>query len=278
MDELDPFRDFRRGVATPSEDAHRRASALLAGAVDGEHAPRSSALGLIRKRPGYSALAVAALAGATATALFLSAPWNNSRGFLERAQAALTPPAGTVLHYKWEQTSTVTSPACTVTRGPNEIWIDQTPPHGYRALLDDPPPAGSLACSSGTLREVGGTVDPACSSAAQPSCTTQETLRFVPPDKLSVSPLQFVLPPDPVTMLREAISAGSAHHEGKTQLDGRTVERIRIDSHPPVLFRVVLPGTRTSIPGPSIRSKCTAAETFSHPMALSRDSTSSIAI
>jgi hypothetical protein len=30
-------------------------------------------------------------------------------------------------------------------------------------------------------------------------------------------------------MLREAISGGRAHDEGETQLDGRTVERIRID-------------------------------------------------
>ena len=26
---------------------------------------------------------------------------------------------------KWELTSTSTDPACTVTHGPNEIWIDQ---------------------------------------------------------------------------------------------------------------------------------------------------------
>ena len=235
MDELDLFRDFRRGVAVPSEHAHRRASALLGRALDREQTPRTSALRLIAKRPGYSALALAALAGATAAALFVSAPWKDSPGFLARAQAALTPPAGTVLHYKWEVISTWPSPACAVTRGPNEIWIDQEPPHTYRALLDDPPPAGahpsSLACwPSGPLSEFGGTIDPACSPAEQPNCTTQETLEFVPPDTLSVSPLQFVLPPDPVTMLREAISAGNAYHVGKTQLDGRTVERIRIDS------------------------------------------------
>jgi hypothetical protein len=35
---------------------------------------------------------------------------------------------------------------------------------------------------------------------------------------------------DPAADLRAAISAGRAHDEGKTQLDGRTVERIRIDT------------------------------------------------
>ena len=34
-------------------------------------------------------------------------------------------------------------------------------------------------------------------------------------------------------MLRDAISAGTAHDEGKTQLDGRTVERIRVDPPSP---------------------------------------------
>jgi hypothetical protein len=159
---------------------------------------------------------------AAALALLVSAPWNNSPGFLERAQAALTPDAGTILHEKWEVTATSTDPACTVTHGPNEIWIDQTPPHRYRALLNGFPPdpdvdARALACSSGTAAELGGTFD------------TQQTLRFVPPDTLSVSPLGFVFPLDPVTDLREAISAGRAHDEGKTQLAGRTVERIRID-------------------------------------------------
>lgn len=97
MDELDLFRDFRSGVAAPSGDAHRRASALLARAVDGKQRPRTGALRLITKRPGYSALVLAALAGATASALFVSTPWNNAPGFLERAQAALAADPETVL-------------------------------------------------------------------------------------------------------------------------------------------------------------------------------------
>lgn len=236
MDELDLFRDFRRGVAAPSDDARRLASTRLAGAGDAEAQPRIRALVRMRKRSHYGALAVFALAGATAAALFLSAPVSSPPTFLERAEAALAPPGDTVLHYKWMETSSVTNPACSVTRGPNEIWIDLAPPHRYRAILDDPPPAGAhpdkLACTSGTVREVGGTVDPACSPKEQANCTTMDTLEFEPPNMLRVSPLQFVLPPDPVTMLREAISAGYARHEGKTQLNGRMVERIDIDPVP----------------------------------------------
>jgi hypothetical protein len=217
MDELDRFRDFRHGVAAPSAEAGRRASARL-----------ESALGGGRRRAKirvYRAVALAVVAGATAAALLVSAPWSSSPGFLEKAQAALTPPAGTILHQKWELTSTSTDPACTVTRGPNEIWIDQTPPHRYRALLNDLPPhplppPRALACASPTPSELGGTFD------------TGETLRFVPPNTLTVNPLQFVFPLDPVKELREAISEGRAHDEGETQLDGRTVERIRIDAPP----------------------------------------------
>ena len=55
---------------------------------------------------------------------------------------------------------------------------------------------------------------------------------FVPPNTLRASPTTFVSRPDPVTELREAISAGTAHDEGEAQLDGRTVRRIRIDPPP----------------------------------------------
>jgi hypothetical protein len=233
MDELDLFRDFRRGVAAPSDDARKLASTRVARAVDDGDRPRIRALAPVQKRSGYGALAVFALAGATATGLFLSTPWSSSPGFLERAEAALATPDDTILHMKWEVTSSVTDPRCSVTRGPNEMWIDQQPPHAYRAILEDPPPAGSeplsLACSSAKRREVGGIVDPACSPAEQADCTTLDTLEFEPPATLRESTLQFVLPPDPVAMLREAIRSGNVHHEGNTELNGRTVERLRID-------------------------------------------------
>jgi hypothetical protein len=214
MDRLDLFRDFRRGVAAPSDQAKRQASARLARAVDREQMLGRRVPRLVLEPSAYLALALAVVAGATATALFISTPWSNSPGFLARAQAALTPRAGMILHEKWEATTMSTDPACRVTHGRSEIWIDETPPFRYRALANDFPP---LACSSGTAAELGGTLD------------TQETLMFVPPNTLSVSPWRVVQPVDPVTDLREAIDAGRAHHEGTTQLNGRTVERIRID-------------------------------------------------
>jgi hypothetical protein len=222
MDELDLFRDFRSGVAAPSGDAQRRASALLARAVEGKQTPRTGGLRLVTKRPGYSALVLAALAGATASALFVSTPWNNAPGFLERAQAALAADPETVLHARWEETLTSTDPACTVELGPNEIWIDQTSPHRFRAVREDttPDPATDprhWVCSSGTISELRGTLD---SGRAQ---------RFVPPGTETGLPVLVMTPHDPVKAFREAISTGRAHDEGETQLDGRTVKRIRID-------------------------------------------------
>ena len=211
MDELNLFRDFRSGVAAPSEAAQRRASTLLAGAGDRRRAPRASAPRLIAKRPGYSALALAALAGATAAALFLSTPWRGSPGFLARAQAALTEDPGTILHAKWDESWTSTDPTCSVERGPNEIWIDQAPPHRLRARLERPAPSGdtpptarTLVCSNGRLFELHGSAPTGWKFSA-------------------------VFAGDPVTALRDAISEGRAHDEGATQFHGRTVRRIRVD-------------------------------------------------
>jgi hypothetical protein len=167
-------------------------------------------------------LIAATLAIATAAALLVTAPWDRSPGFLARAEAVLTPPAGTVLHMQWEWTSTWTRPYCTVIRGQGEVWIDGAPPHSYRLLLNDlPDPAnadtGALGCSRGTASEYGGTY------------SSKQTLRFVPPNTLSVEQQRFRFSLNPAAELRAAISMGIAHDEGKTQLDGRTVERIRID-------------------------------------------------
>ena len=54
----------------------------------------------VRRRPGRTTLAVAAVAGAAVAALFVSSPWKGSPGFLEEVRAAIAPRAGTVLHFK----------------------------------------------------------------------------------------------------------------------------------------------------------------------------------
>ena len=172
MDELDLFRDFRSGVAAPSEDAQRRASALLAtrdrGRTDADSrcpapASRSDQVRRACPRGGcwcsrYSALRQHAL---------------EQRARLPREGAGSTRSGSRDCPTrKWEETLTSTDPACTVERGPNEIWIDQTPPHSFRAVREDstPDPATDprhWVCSSGTISELRGTLD---SGRAQRFC------------------------------------------------------------------------------------------------------------
>jgi hypothetical protein len=250
MAELDGFRDFRSGVAAPSEDALRRGAARLQGAIEGSHRLGRGSTLLVGRRTRRTVLAFAALGTAVGTALFVSTPWKTSPGFLERAQAALTAPAGTILHMKWETGLGSINPACTITRvpipelpkaapkaalppgalkghpthywiarGPHEAWIDQTAPHRFRMIKAWPNGSGECGPEGVTRSEMGGDLDSGIE------------LYWVPPDTLAVWPLGTGgLPPDPVTELRNAISAGRAHLEGRTQLDGHTVERIRIDS------------------------------------------------
>jgi hypothetical protein len=218
MDELDRFRGFRRGVLEPSGDATRRASALLAGAIDAELTP---GLGLRRPKLRFVAIVAAALAGATAAALFVSAPWQESTGFLERAQAALNPPGETIRHERWTVTKVSSNPSCRITGGPNEIWVDQRPPYRYRAVVFDRPSDTTNydprkeVCSRGKATELGGTPG-------------KQALMFVPPNSLRRAG-RFAHPWDPVTELRDALDLGRAHDEGTTQLDGRTVQRIRLE-------------------------------------------------
>jgi HYR domain len=159
----------------------------------------------VRRRPGRTTLAFAAVAGVAAAALFVSSPWKTPPGFLEQVQAALTPSPGSILHKRVYSTD----PAC-----PDEVWIDQTPPHRYRVLT----------CMGGTISEFGMGGPPSDNPGDLP-----KTIRFVPPNTLDAAPVSFDFPFDNVNDLREAISAGRAHDEGTVQLDGRTVERIRMD-------------------------------------------------
>jgi hypothetical protein len=226
MDELDHFREFRSGVATPSADAERRASARLGRAIEGGDGRWSGVLRQVKKRRGPTALAFTALVGVAFAALLVGVPWRSSPGFLDRAQAGLAPPAGSILHVRWNETHVSRDLGCRVELPTQELWIDQTPPHRYRVLawnLPDVPQgagAGARACRhEGEIVELGRALD-----------TGETTLMFVPPNTLAAASGVFLTyAPDPVTTLRDAITSGSAHHEGKAEIDGRTVERIRIE-------------------------------------------------
>lgn len=217
MDELDIFRGFRSGVAAPSADAERRAALRLTDAIEGGQGWGARVLCAVRRRPGRTTLALALVAGAAAAALFVSAPWKTSPGFLEQVQAAVTPPEGWILHVKWKDTLTSTDPACSVTR-PHELWIDQKSLQ-YRILLHNPRARDTHAyvCVRGTRTELGGVSG------------SGMTFEFVPPN--SIRPWtghgEPFIDRDPMAGLRDAIREGRAHEDGTTRLDGRTVQRIR---------------------------------------------------
>jgi hypothetical protein len=228
MDELDLFRDFRSGVREPSEDAERRASARLAKVI--ERRPRATAhlLGVVRQRRKGLALAPAVLAATAALVLILTAPWSSTPGFLEKAEAALTPPpGGSILHFRVVETQISKELGCSPSRRV-EVWIDRRPPHRYRALIAWPPPLQpaetprTFICGEANRQvEIGSQTQPA-----------ERGLVFVPPNTLrppGTDGPAASFPSDPVQDLRQAISQDRAHDEGKTTLDGRTVERIRVD-------------------------------------------------
>ena len=114
-------------------------------------------LRVVTRRP-RTALALAAVTGVAAAALFVSGPWKTSPGFLERAQAALTATKPAVLHMKWE-TRVGTVRRC----GTEEIWLDQSPPHRYRYLVDaimrKPECTGERPIEFGGTQNTGGTLE-----------------------------------------------------------------------------------------------------------------------
>jgi hypothetical protein len=210
----DPITDLKHELLAAAERRHIRAPAPV-------HRRRFGGRGgAIRLLPIGAALAVAA-----AAALFLTAPWSNSPSFLARAQAALTPPKGMILHEKW----VLTDSACRGVRWTGEFWIDE-PTQRFRALMRDgnapyphppelPAPWAKPVCSAGRAYEIGGFPD--------------EVFQFVPPNRLVRTVVNWGEEQDPVGDLRRAIRAGEAYDEGKTKRNDRTVERILLGDCPP---------------------------------------------
>jgi hypothetical protein len=108
------------------------------------------------------------------------------------------------LHFKVVQT-TAFGPSCTVTQT-FEYWVDQTPPYKYRAFVGTSPDL----CEAGTSIEIGG----------------EAALRKPAPVVQLPSTLA-TMPTDWTEGLRLAIDDGTASYDGRTVLDGRTLERIR---------------------------------------------------
>src|SRR5688500_15190658 len=197
----DPISDLKQELLAAAERQHRQ------DAVPADRRP-------LRTRVPRPRLLVtsAALAIAAGVALFVTAPWGGSPDFLAKAQAALTPPTGTVLHAKWRfgRPRGTRRDQCAIG---SEVWIDQKPPYRYRVLRPFPGPA-FCSTSRPTTAEIGGTL------------RSRRALKFVPPNTLRAHARAISIR-DPLQRLRDALRAGTAVDDGQTQLDGRTVQRIR---------------------------------------------------
>jgi hypothetical protein len=236
-----PITDLKRELLAAAERQQQHAPAPVR-----DRRLRGSARAL-RFLPIGAAVAVAA-----AAALLLTAPWSNSPGFLARAEAALTPPEDMILHAKLAQTGTCLNTGA-ASRQTAEFWVDERT-QGYRGLFHDP--LLPYPFRPFTLKELnnGPCIRPSTYEAGvvfQPNVVVlgfdnklhryPELFRFVPPNRLYRYPdfsdadldlLGRVPALDPVAAVRTAIRAGRAHDQGRTRLDGRTVERIRVDPCP----------------------------------------------
>jgi hypothetical protein len=248
-----PVTDLKRELLAAAERQHQPAPApVRARTFRGyARAPRLLPIG-------------AAAAVAAAAALFLTAPWSNSPGFLARAEASLTPPENMILHAKLATTTT-----CSV-RWTAEFWVDERTQR-YRGLFHDPllpypfryftlSELRNGACMRGSRYEAGVVLGPRnllfWSAQQKAFLRSSVPLRFVPPNRLyripADAPLDIfgrVPALDPVAAVRTAIRAGRAHDQGRTRLNGRTVERIRVDPCPPSHSTVCRPDTLTEAGG-----------------------------
>jgi hypothetical protein len=119
----------------------------------------------------------------------------------------------------WQTTRTSQEYECTVTSRPAELWTDPTS-YRWRVLATDFPSQDGdygrgTACAEGMTRELGG--------------DASRSFMFVPPDTLEPFGPAQTASWDIVDHLRGALADGRAHMDGRTEIAGRTVERIRIE-------------------------------------------------
>ena len=110
MLKLDRFRDFRSGVASPVENARRRAAAARSDRGQAQAWTRTM---LLVRRPRTDCACPRRARHRSRHRGSSSAPPGRPRpGFLEEARAALPAPPGTILHMRWESGLGSIDPAC----------------------------------------------------------------------------------------------------------------------------------------------------------------------
>jgi hypothetical protein len=185
---------------------------------------------------------LAILAGAVALALTVTTPWDGGPGVVERAQAALVQPPGTVLHVKWTDTwseNTVST----------EAWLDSR--GRFHGFVND--------ASTGQRVEIGGSRELRQSVTYDPA--TNSIGIFLAGQAYALE--------DPVAALRKQLAEGTAAADGEATIGGRRVKRIRLQlvgldckpvvhylfvdpkTYRPVEYRVIVFGSKGSGPAPN---------------------------
>ena len=177
-----------------------------------------------RRRIG---LLATALIGVAALALALTTPWSGGPSIVDRAQAALATPPGTVLHVKWRDT--FTDNLGHVNDDVTDAWMDDR--GRWHGFVTD--------ARTGRRVEIGGTHDLRQSVEYDPA-TNSIGWGLVTGGAYAFG--------DPVDVLRRELAEGTATAMGRATIHGRSVDRIHlrlvgVDCKPVVHYLFVDPET-----------------------------------
>jgi hypothetical protein len=221
MNELELFREFRRGIPAPSAASKDRTHDQLRQAIRREvSGPRRGLSSAGRKRALLLAT-VAAATVATVVALVFVVPWSSGPTAITPAQAAavlvrthtaVTPRPGWILHER-DEARQVEPGSGLYVHTTSELWAQNASPYRFRKII--------VAGGSPPL-EIGGTGKPRRVLVFDPQTNT-----LYRADTLVRTSANGTFK-DTATQLRDAIATGKAKVIARTKINGRTAYRIQL--------------------------------------------------
>lgn len=246
--ETDPTPDWEWVLVQAAVEPER------AGHVYETGEPGSSGLRNVRRLRRLTLLG-AGIVVAAAVALVVVAPWKGGPTILQRANAAISPAASQVLYMNF---GICCPEAWRSGRDHIQLWIDGAAPRSFRS-------AGQPMFG---YTEHGGTLGPETSLGTQSvtsylgyNPTTNTIVEHVRSFDRS-KPLDF----DPLTVVRKALTAGTAHLDGRAVIDGEQAIKITLttrDLNGHTGTVIYLANAKTYYP---IEIKLQSLEAFSYPL------------
>lgn len=170
----------------------------------------------LRRRVLFGACVVVA----TALALIVAAPWKGGPAILQRAEAAISPRVSRVLYMNF---GACCGQLWKSGRNHTQLWVETASPRHFRSVFGD-------KRAVHVFSEVGGTLGPETSLGTH---TVTSYMSYNAKTNTLVEhvrsydrrqPLNF----DPLTVVRSALAAGTAHLDGRTVIDGEQAIRITL--------------------------------------------------